>query len=382
LETLFTTVLGEYYQQIPNFQERLGARLTQSYEELKKEVISGESVMVVALSPGALSNKYVALLSAKVDRNNQAVVVMYAAVTAKCRGHKVFHLLAAALYSELVKAQVRFDQVYFVVDAENEKVLGASVNKYHFVETEQEIFEAMPRSAGHKTLVCKESSFKKLREVLSRAVPNITSGKAATEAKNQVLGEGGLMRTKKAGRPKKDETFRRILEVAQTSGKSVTSLAELALVVPAFASTLFPPTPGPILPFAKVGGQNNAKKVAKKYKKTPKSKKKRTNSFNSDDNGTEKEEEEEDEDEEGSLSEDSNEEGDQEVDGHSPSPGQSSSASASPRNLSTSSSASTAAMSLSSPLSTPGTVTQTNKQTNKQTKISQRCSLNLIFSPQ
>ena len=374
LEALFTSVLGEYYHRIPTFQDRLTDRLAQSFEELKKEVASGESVMVVAFSPGALTNKFVALLSAKVDRNNQAVVVMYAAVTSKCRGHKVFHLLAAQLFTELVKAQVVFDQIYFVVDADNEKVLGASINKYHFVETEQEIFESMPRNVGHKTLVCKESSFKKLREVLNRAVPNITSGKAAsaaaaaaatstgTQGQNVagVLGEGfSLVKAKKAGRPKKDETFRRILEVAQTSGKSVTSLAELAMVVPAFASTLFPSTASA----SKAGGvEGTAKKVAKTKKKfqvkswkNVTMKKKRSDSFGSEDNnGTEEEDEEDEEDEEeyeqeqeGSADDDDDNESGNERSEGSPS---------SPLNPSPSSSTSTVVSSLSSPPTAPGTV--------------------------
>ena len=350
LEALFTSVLGEYYHRIPTFQDRLTDRLVQSFEELKKEVASGESVMVVAFSPGALTNKFVALLSAKVDRNNQAVVVMYAAVTSKCRGHKVFHLLAAQLFTELVKAQVVFDQIYFVVDADNEKVLGASINKYHFVETEQEIFESMPRNVGHKTLVCKESSLKKLREVLNRAVPNITYGKAA-EARHS-LGESGFLKKKKAGRPKKDETFRRILEVAQTSGKSVTSLAELATVVPAFAATLFPCNSAS----SKAGGATKKVFKAKHLKKN----KKRSDSFCSDDNGSEEEEDE-------GLIFDNSDDDDEEFEelNDPPSPWQPSS---SPLNFSPSPSTSTAPMSLSSPPSAPGTVILQN-QTNYQATL-------------
>jgi hypothetical protein len=246
LEVLFISVLTEYYSHLPAFQDRLASRLDMSFQELKKEVASGDAIAVAALSPGAPANKFVGFMSAKMDRANRIVVVMYVVITQKCRGHRIFHHLATQLYSELVLANEQFDQVYFVADSQNESVLGASV-KYFFEEVEGNVFATMQQTAAHKSMACKGDNLVKLKELLGSP---IVKQDPATQAK-------------KAGRPKKDETFRKLLAAAQEKGTKITSLSELPLPQSSVRKDKFKTSP--------TGEKRNKKKKKEKKQATYKS---------------------------------------------------------------------------------------------------------------
>ena len=209
LRELFSSSILQSHLGDPSFYGTSSASLSTyietTFDKLKEEVASGEAVAVAAVSSGAVLDRFLGFMSAKVDKETRTATISNASVIRKCWGYGILHLLAAKLLSDLTEAHKNeFDKILLVVPTNNARSLEIVLDKYHFEESTDAAHRSLAAPDNLpmdkcKVFIAQGQQFETVCGMLVRPPPRNPNDN---------------FDDRKPGRPKKDEAFRKMVRYA------------------------------------------------------------------------------------------------------------------------------------------------------------------------